>query len=154
MKPTVLALLFGLLAVVPAAQSAESAASAAQPGSVHPAVQQALNWSLPANECRKPRSKGTVTKVSNEGADSGARSDVDSYTLKRFKRKEKRWMKCVDGYKEGLKDEFETLRGSAQHGLTQDQATTIMGKMKLIQSVLMTHDGLPPEQTNAVSAAP
>lgn len=129
-----------------------NAALAADAPQTHPEVQAALNWALPANTCKQPRSVGTVTKVNNEGADSGARADVDSYTIERYERKKKRWLKCVDGYKDDLKGDFETLRGSAQHGLTQAQANTILGKMKLIQSVIMTQDGKPPVGTNEISA--
>ncbi|MFK7915858.1 MAG: hypothetical protein AB8B93_18235 [Pseudomonadales bacterium] len=129
-----------------------SSASAADAPQTHPKVVEALEWSLPANSCKQPRSVGTVTKVNNEGADSGARADIDSHTLARYERKKKRWLKCVDKYKDGLRGDFETLRGSAQHGLTQDQANAIMSKMKLIQAVMMTEEGLPPVAANEISA--
>lgn len=129
-----------------------SSALATEAPRTHPKVQQALDWELPVNGCKQPRSVGTVTKVNNEGADSGARADVDSYTLDRYKRKKKRWLKCVDQYKDGLRADFETLRGSAQHGLTQAQANKIMSKMKLIQSIIMTEDGQPPATATEISA--
>ena len=40
---------------------------------------------------------------------------------------------------------FELLRGSAQHGLTQQQANQILTKMALIQQVYLSPDGVPEE---------
>lgn len=135
----------GLIPVLSALMllSLTSVAQATDQQKVHPEVRKALAWTLPVNSCKEPKAIGALVDVSNEGADSGPRSDVDSYTLDRFKRKERRWKKCVDKYKDGLQDDFERLRGSAQHGLTQPQADAILSNMKLIQSVLMTPNGLP-----------
>jgi hypothetical protein len=48
--------------------------------------------------------------------------DVDSYTLRRYERQEKRWQSCLEDYRKLLMTDFEKLKASAQHGLTQDQA--------------------------------
>jgi hypothetical protein len=69
------------------------------------------------------------------------RWDVDSYTLNRYERKRKRWQKCVDRYKARLENDFAALKDSAQYGLTKEQADIILGKMKLIQTVLTSPDG-------------
>jgi hypothetical protein len=71
---------------------------------------------------------------------------VDSYELERYKRAESRWMKCVEGYKKGLLDDFETLKNSPQYGITQAQAKTILTNMALIQSAIESPTGNPPEE--------
>jgi len=110
----------------------------------HKEVVAALGWELPTNECSKPR---LMAQSSNVVDGKGAReiTDVDSYTIERYNRKEKRWQKCLNKYKERLMKDFERLKGSAQHGLTQQQANQILTKMALIQQVYMSHDGLPEE---------
>ena len=111
---------------------------------LHKEVVAALGWELPTNECSKPR---LMAQSSNVVDGKGAReiTDVDSYTIERYNRKEKRWQKCLNKYKERLMKDFERLKGSAQHGLTQQQANQILTKMALIQQVYMSHDGLPEE---------
>ena len=54
----------------------------------------------------------------------------------------KRWDTCITGYKEDLMNDFETLKSSAQHGLSQAQADTILGKLALIQEVLVSPDAV------------
>lgn len=103
-------------------------------------VQTALDWELPVNACKKPR---LVAVSSNVSDSEGARvqTDVDSYTIDRYQRKEKRWKSCVEKYKAGLMDDFAELRNSAQYGLTKAQADVILGKLALIQSVYLSPDG-------------
>jgi len=109
-------------------------------------VQQALAWELPANQCRKPKAPGQRKKVTDSQGITREEWDVDYYTMKRYNRKETRWKKCVGNYKAVLKDDFVRLKASAQHGLTESQAAIIMGKMKVIQAVLMSPDGLLPTE--------
>ena len=110
----------------------------------HKEVIAALEWELPANECLKPK---LIAQSSNIVDSEGARAitDVDSYTIGRYNRKEKRWRKCVQNYKEELMKDFQKLRGSAKYGLTQDQANAILAKMALIQRIYLSADGLPEE---------
>ena len=75
-------------------------------------------------------------------------TDVDSYTIKRYERKKKRWEKCVDQYKSKLMKDFERLKNSAQHGLTQDQADQILANMATIQQVYLSPEGLDEEAAN------
>jgi hypothetical protein len=44
-------------------------------------------------------------------------------------------------------DDFERLKNSASYGLTQTQATTIMGNMKRIQSAVVSPTGEPDPPT-------
>ena len=123
-------------------QSSTSAEDTTQP---HPQVREALAWTLPVNACKKPKPPGQRKAIFDNDGVSREEWDVDYYTLKRYKRKEQRWEKCVDDYKNGLKKDFHTLRNSASYGLTQIQANTILGKMKIIQTVMESAEGLPPE---------
>ena len=124
-------MLCALLAMVPA--FAEEA--------THKKVQAALDWELPVNSCTKPRSVA-VSASEDPGQGGKALTDVDSYTLKRYERKEKRWNSCVKKYKDALMDDFSELKDSAQYGLTKPQADIILAKMGLIQSVYMSADGI------------
>lgn len=102
----------------------------------HKKVQQALDWQLPVNTCRKPKS---ISMTSSEDPAQGgkAQTDVDSYTINRYKRKEKRWNKCIDKYKAVLMDDFAALKDCAQYGLTKEQADIILSKLALIQKTVM-----------------
>ena len=114
----------------------------------HPEVVKALNWELPVNNCSRPK---LIVKAANlvdgggsdfmEGA--GSMTDVDSYTIKRYERKEKRWEKCVEKYKSELMIDFARLKDSAQHGLTRAQADIILANMAEIQRVYVSPEGLP-----------
>ena len=133
---------------------------------VHKAVQAALDYEIPENTCVKPKTTFTEKSVTAPAQDAGSASffegssasnvtDTDSYTRNRAARKEKRWKKSVDKYKKGLLADMETLKSSAQHGLTQAQAETILGKMATIQAVYMTPDGvLEPAEAQASANAP
>ncbi len=111
---------------------------------VHKKVQEALNWELPENPCSQPKAPGKSKEIRDEQGVTRTEWDVDSYTLARYERKERRWKKCVDKYKRGLAKEQETLKSSAQYGLTQQQANIILGKMKTIQTVLLSPEGILP----------
>ena len=108
---------------------------------IHDDVIAALNWELPANTCSKPR---LIAQSSNIVDGEGARAitDVDSYTIDRYERKERRWEKCIGNYKKRLMSDFEELKDSARHGLTRDQANQILSKMALIQQVYISPGGL------------
>lgn len=108
---------------------------------VHKKVQQALDWELPKNKCVMPKAPGKKKQVNDDMGSSHTEWDVDTYTLERYQRKENRWKKCVERYKSNLAKEFETLKNSAQYGLTQPQADTILSHMKLIQQVMMSETG-------------
>ncbi|MAM81945.1 MAG: hypothetical protein CMP89_14490 [Gammaproteobacteria bacterium] len=120
----------------------------AEANSVHPEVDQALKWELPVNECSKPK---LIVKAANlvdgggsdfmEGA--GSMTDVDSHTIKRYERKQKRWEKCVEKYKSELMIAFARLKDSAQYGLTRAQADIILASMAEIQRVYLSPEGLP-----------
>ena len=107
---------------------------------LHEGVQAALDWELPDNTCKKPRLDVVSSNVV-DGEGSRTQTDVDSYTIDRYLRKEKRRKSCVEKYKAGLMENFGTLRNSAQYGLTQAQADIILGKLALIQSVYLSPDG-------------
>ena len=112
---------------------------------VHPEVQRALDYQLPELTCTKPHLPGVSKDVVDPATGAVNRADVDSYTLGRYERAEKRWMKCLTKYKKGLMKDFEKLKGSAAHGLTQAQANAIMGNMKLIQTAVESPTGTPTE---------
>jgi hypothetical protein len=121
----------------------------------HKKVQAALDYDMPENICKKPtkfantKSTATAPAQSSSGTDvfSGGgsvnNSDTDSYTIRRLEKKEQKWRKCVDKYKADLLKDMATLKASAQYGLTQTQATEIVAKMRGIQDVYMTPDGVP-----------
>ncbi len=104
---------------------------------IHAKVQQALDWELPALECTKPKIRGAGIAIT-DGSGDRTQTDVDSYTLARNERKMKRWNTCVSNYKQRLNTDFETLKDCAQYGLTKDQANIILGKMKLIQTTIIS----------------
>ena len=104
-------------------------------------VQGALDWALPVNACEEPLLPGKATDIIDANGNI-TRFDMDTYQLERFQRKQKRWQNCVQKHKKGLMRDFETLENSAQYGLTQGQANDILGKMKLIQTVLLSPNGI------------
>ena len=103
----------------------------------HKKVQSALDWELPMNACEQPQLRGKATDIIDANGQV-TRFDIDSYELERFERKEKRWKKCEEKYRQRLEGDFKTLMNSVQYGLTPDQANTILGNMKLIQTVLLS----------------
>lgn len=104
---------------------------------IHPEVQAALAWTLPVMDCQQPKLRGRSADIIETGANSATmRIGIDSYKIDRYKRKEKRWLKCVSDYKQGLVKDFSRLKQSAQYGLTQAQADQILGKMALIDATV------------------
>ena len=112
----------------------------------HAEVQEALDWELPVNTCKKPRLLARSSNV-NDGEGDREVTDVDSYTIERYERKQKRWESCVDEYKEALLVEFDEMKNCAQYGLTNVQADIILGKMALMQQVYLSADGIIEEPT-------
>ena len=141
MTKAVLPTIFFLLLIVAYPARSEDAPK------VHKKVQQALSWQLPENKCVFPKAPGKRKQVTDDMGSTHTEWDVDTYTLQRYQRKENRWKKCVERYKTSLGKEFETLKASAQYGLTQPQADKILGNMKLIQQVMMSESGLPENST-------
>lgn len=136
-----------LLMLISTAGYAEQAEQPSDYGTVHEKVREALDWELPENPCSQPKPPGERKEIRDEQGTTRTDWDVDSYTLARYERKENRWKDCVDEYKRGLAAEQETLKSSAQYGLTQQQANIILGNMKTIQSVLLSPDGTLPATT-------
>ena len=111
----------------------------------HQEVQAALDYNIPLNSCKNPKIiEITMAVIDGEGQGYTTQSDVDSYTLNRLKRKEKRWQSWVKKYKKELLKDLAELRNCAQYGLTRDQANIILEKMAAIQAVVMTVDGIKP----------
>jgi hypothetical protein len=109
----------------------------------HPQVQAALDWQLPDNICGdEPVLIGAELDVVDPSQDITYRYDVDYYKLERHERSMKRWNACITEYKEDLMNDFEALKNCAQHGLTQAQADTILGKLALIQEVYLSPDAV------------
>ena len=124
MRTIKLILISGLMAL--------SAGAAAE---VHPEVQKSLDYQIPTSECgEEPTLRGVSTFRDN--SEKAAQTDVDHYTRERHERRHKRWSKCNDKYRDVLMKDFNRLRDSAQHGMTQDQAQVVLGHMKSIQDVL------------------
>ena len=122
-------------------------------GQTHTDVQAALDYQLPENTCTKPKDFTPNTTVSAPAQAGGSTSffigssttdviDVDSYTRRRQERQESRWRSCVATYKAELLNDMEELRSSARHGITQEQANTILTNMAMIQEVYLTWDGV------------
>ena len=123
-------LLFVLLLVLPFYSEAET----------HARVQEALDWELPVNNCKKPKMVARSSNV-NDGQGDREVTDVDSYTIERYERKQERWESCLGEYKEALLVELAKMKDCAQYGLTRAQADIILGKMALMQKVYLSTDG-------------
>lgn len=119
---------------------------------IHRSVQSALDYEIPANTCTKPKKFANTTSSKDShlissgslrlaGGGSANISDMDSYTINRLNRKERKWKKCVSHYKAALFVDMNRLKSSAQYGLTQLQANIIMGKMRKIQNIYLSPDG-------------
>ena len=129
-------------------------------GETHERVQAALDWELPPNICKEPKSLGFDGVLANGGYISHAPTgttetsdrtptvfDIDHYKIERYERKRKRWQRCVSEYKSTLLSHFETLRLSAQYGLTKQQADAILAKLSQIQATVMAPGGVAEEQS-------
>ena len=122
-------LLISLTTHLPAALGAE----------INPKVAAALAWEVPPNECgQQPAlAKGGSDRDENvSGFEVQRTYGLDSNTLNRYKRRQNRWLKCMTKYNQGIVDSIETLRNSAQYGLTESQAKIIYQKMVDAQAVL------------------
>ena len=86
---------------------------------VHPEVQAALDWQMPNNECE------FKVKRTNVGG-----------TDRNFQKAVKKYEKCIEKYLAGLAAERDKMMSVAHHGLTQEQADTIMGHMGAISIIL------------------
>ena len=121
---------FSLLLVLPFYSEADT----------HTRVQEALDWELPVNTCKKPKMVASSSNVVDSEGDREV-TDVDSYTIYRYERKQKRWESCLGEYKEALLVDLERIKDCAQYGLTREQADIILGKMALMQEVYLSADG-------------
>jgi hypothetical protein len=126
----------------------------------HEKVQAALDWELPLNVCKKPRFVGyqqdvlahggvishapTNTTETSEGTPTVF--EVDHYKIDRYERKKRRWESCVSSYKSILLEQFEVLKSSAQYGLTNQQAETILAKLAQIQAAFLSPEGIVKEE--------
>lgn len=119
-----------LLLILPVSAAAET----------HEKIQAALDWELPDNTCIKPRMIVTASSVAGSLGDR-QQVDVDSYTIRRYEKKEERWQKCVKEYKAALLVELAEMKDCAQYGLTQSQASIILGNMAFLQKVYMSPEG-------------
>lgn len=106
----------------------------------HARVQEALDWELPVNTCKKPKMIARSSKVIDGEGDREV-TDVDSYTINRYERKQKRWESCLGEYKEALLVDLNKMKDCAQYGLTRAQADIVLGKMALLQKVYLSADG-------------
>ena len=116
----------------------------------HSEVQAAMDYELPEYTCVEPKQFVRKTEVVGapmqasgavpifEGSGADEITDMDSHTMNRLQRKEDRWNKCVDEFKDDLLADMEKLKSSAQYGLNQEQANIILGNMANIQKVYMT----------------
>ena len=122
-------------------------------GETHKDVQAALDYELRENTCSKPKVITADTAVNAPvqaagstaffvGSSTTVVTNVDSYTRGRQERKERRWRSCVARYKADLLDDMEELKSSARHGISREQANTILTNMAMIQQVYMTPDGV------------
>ncbi len=118
----------------------------------HEKVQQALDWELPDYSCERPKplamapadnpigvglGAGLSASGSLQGVGATISYDVDYVMVAAHERKEKRWKTCDQAYRDGLMADFVELKNSAQYGLTEQQAQTILTKLALIQSTIL-----------------
>ncbi len=119
---------------------------------IHDKVQEALDWELPGYSCERPKPLGIAPADNPIGVGVGAglsasnslqgvgatiSYDVDYVMIAAHERKEKRWKKCDQAYRDALLADFRELKDSAQYGLTEEQARIILTKLALIQSTIL-----------------
>ena len=109
----------------------------------HKNVQQALDWQLPENSCKKPPYIGLGIEILDEAGMRRRYDGADHYKIERQERKQKRFDTCMKQYRNGLAADFEELKSSAQYGLTKEQSDIILGKMASIHTILA-----PPENAD------
>jgi hypothetical protein len=88
---------------------------------IHPDVQAAIDWQLPENDCKPPSLK---------------QSHVTTGQERKLERATRKYEKCMSEYRAILAEDQQKMMDSAAHGLTQSQADTIMGHIKIIQKVM------------------
>ena len=108
----------------------------------HPEVQAALDWQLPDHSCGGQPTLNKGSDYTNDTHET-VTSDVDHYTRQRYQRKMKRWNKCMEKYRQRLITDFGELKDSVRHGMTQQQAEIVLGKLKLIQDTLQAGSNEP-----------
>ena len=127
--------------------STASFASGSFPSEIPSAAEYALTWSLPDNQCEPPAAFRGLTLINEEGVEDTLRK-LNPGQKRLADKKKKKYDSCIVDYKTHLIAELETLKNSARHGLTQDQAKTILTKMAFIQQVIESPMALPPELTS------
>jgi len=95
---------------------------------MHPEVAKALAYQLPKNECQPPKRR---------------KSNVSSGQLRKLERALTRYENCIKDYKADILEDYGQLKESANFGLTQPQADTILKKMGRIQLAIQSKYGLP-----------
>jgi len=119
----------------------------------HPDVQYALDWTLPAHRCEAPPASFFQPIVDSDGVPSTSRALPPSQERLMAKKK-KKFDACIESYKRGLVKEFGRLKDVAKHGLTQEQASTILAKLALIQAVVQDPLAEPPPPSPQAGDAP
>lgn len=87
---------------------------------IHPDVSSAIEYTTPTDTCPLPKNYSFTMPV-----------DVEL-----LKKDEKRYFECDVKFAETLVGDFEKLKSSARHGLTQSQAELILSNMASIQTEL------------------
>ncbi len=88
---------------------------------IHPDVQAALDWQLPVNDCEPPSIKQSHDTTGLE---------------RKLRRAIRKYEKCMYKYMTTLEKDQQKMMDSAAHGLTQDQADTIMRHITVIRKQL------------------
>ncbi len=95
---------------------------------MHPEVKKALEYRLRKNTCEPPKRR---------------QSNVVSGQSRKMKKALEKYENCIIDYKKEIFEDFNQLKGSAQYGLTQDQADQILRKMAVIQKAIESKFGVP-----------
>ena len=113
-------------------------ASESGDNNLHPKVAAALSWELPVNGCGdQPESLNEDNRDENVSGFEMKRSyGTDATKRGRYKRREKRWVKCVTEYNQSLIDGIRMLQSSAKHGITEPQGKAILQKMIAARDIL------------------
>ncbi|MEM7100083.1 MAG: hypothetical protein AAF541_17580 [Pseudomonadota bacterium] len=108
----------------------------------HPEVLAALDYQIEPHTCGERPSLRRGAEYANDTHET-VMSDVDHYTRTQHNRKLKKWTRCIKRYNKILLKDFARLKDSVKHGMTQDQANTVLGKLKAIQDTVMEHSKSP-----------
>ena len=90
----------------------------AQSLDVQPAVQAALDWSLPTNNCIAPK-VGLNAFIANDDGIVETEGKLNPGEQRKADKEKKDYDECVLTYKHNLLSEMESLKSVAQHGLNQ-----------------------------------